>query len=266
MIRVLLRPRMLALHALGVVAVLIAYVLGQWQIDAWLQHRIDRTAELADLPPVPITDVLGPDDAFPEDGVGRPVQVTGEWLPADTILLRDRLHEDDLGFWQVVPVAVCDQDCTDASAIPVVVGWSPSEDTVPAAPQGRVELTGWLQPAEPESGVDDDLTDDVLAGLRTPDLLERMDRDLYTGYVILDEPAAARGDSIAVTPDSLPEAPFTTSIRNLFYGIEWWFFGLFAAYMWVRWSRDEIERSRRPVVREVPAEPEPSPAPLPSKP
>jgi surfeit locus 1 family protein len=29
-----------------------------------------------------------------------------------------------------------------------------------------------------------------------------------------------------------------TGLRNLLYALEWWFFGLFAAFIWWRWVTD----------------------------
>jgi hypothetical protein len=31
-----------------------------------------------------------------------------------------------------------------------------------------------------------------------------------------------------------------TAARNLFYAIEWWIFGGFAVFIWVRWCRDSL--------------------------
>jgi surfeit locus 1 family protein len=45
-----------------------------------------------------------------------------------------------------------------------------------------------------------------------------------------------------VTPDALPEPDAFTSLRNLFYALEWVVFGGFALFLWWRWSRDELDR------------------------
>ena len=80
----------------------------------------------------------------------------------------------------------------------------------------------------------------MLPTLRIADLLQRVDRDLYGGYVILDSPAAARGGpgrghaGLAARPAAF------TALRNLLYGIEWWIFGGFAVFLWWRWCRDEV--------------------------
>ena len=40
-----------------------------------------------------------------------------------------------------------------------------------------------------------------------------------------------------------------TGIRNLLYAIEWWFFGLFAAFIWWRWVTETT--AEVPVVEEA---------------
>jgi hypothetical protein len=39
--------------------------------------------------------------------------------------------------------------------------------------------------------------------------------------------------------DQLPEVGRFTALRNLLYAVEWWFFGAFAVFVWVRWLREE---------------------------
>jgi cytochrome oxidase assembly protein ShyY1 len=238
---------MFVLHVPAVLAVIAAVLLGNWQLGAWQTHREDRAAELADATPVPLEDVLGPDDPFPGDGVGRPVTTTGRWLPDAAVLVSGREHDGRDGYWVVVPFLTCrgeDPACAGAAAIPVVVGWSGTADETPPAPSGPSQVVGWLQPGEAAAGPDTDPDDRVLPALRVADLLQRVDEDLYGGYVILRTPAADRGELAAVTPDSLPEAPTSTALRNLLYGIEWWLFAGFAVFLWWRWSRDEIVAAR----------------------
>jgi cytochrome oxidase assembly protein ShyY1 len=194
-----------------------------------------------------LEDLLGPDDPFQGNGVGRPVTTSGHWLPAGTVLVSGRLQHGQEGFWQVVPLLTCGSaatGCPEPSAIPVVVGWSASSEGLPPPPTGSADVVGWLQPGEAEAGPDDNPDDDVIPALRVADLLQRVDQDLYGGFVILRTPAAARAGLEAVTPDSLPEAPTSTALRNLLYGIEWWLFGGFAVFLWWRWTRDEVQAAR----------------------
>ena len=202
---------MLLLHALALVALVAAGALGWWQVGAWQEHRDDKADSLRNAAVVPLDEVLGPDDPFPGGDVGRPVEVTGEWMPGSTVYVDD---------WVVTPVLTA-----SGSAVLVVRGSTPTE-TAPV-PSGKVTLEGWLQP----TGV-----------VRVADILQTMDEDLYGGYVIARAPVEA-GLS-PVTPDQLPKPSAFTSLRNLLYGLEWWVFGAFAAFLWWRWCRDEIERVR----------------------
>ena len=243
----LTRPSMFLLHLPAVLAVVAAVLLGNWQIDAWQMHREDRAAALADAEPVPLEDVLGADEVFPADGVGRPVTLAGRWLPEDTVQISDRVHGGEEGFWQVVPVLTCGSSstgCPEPAAMPVVLGWTPTLADPPPPPSGQLQLTGWLQPGEASAGPDPDLTDTVLPALRIADLLQRVDQDLYGGFVILDKPAELRDGLVAVTPESLPDPPTSTALRNLLYGVEWWFFAGFAVFLWWRWTKDEVAAAR----------------------
>ena len=247
--RALLSPQLLALHVLGVLAVGTAGWLGWWQVTAWQEQRVDRALQLADEQPRPLSEVLGPDDPFPGQHVGRPVVVDGAWLPGSTVYVSDRRPDSeaaDDGFWQVAMLSACADGavCDQASAVPVVLGWTESPETGTSAPSGAVEVTGWLQPAE-QGSADTDPADDVVPSLRSVDLLTLTDRDLYSGYVILGSPATARGGLLPVTPESLPDPPPSTALRNLLYGLEWWVFAGFAAFLWWRWSRDAIQAARR---------------------
>lgn len=242
---------MFLLHVPAVAAVVAAVLLGNWQLGAWQMHREDRSAELADADPVPLQDVMGPDDVFPADGVGRPVTLAGEWRPDSVVYVADRVLDGDDGFWMVVPLVTCggpesvsESGCADPASMPVVTGWTAEVEDAPGPPTGDAEVTGWLQPGEGAEEPDADPADRVLPSLRIAELLQRVDEDLYGGYVILESPAEARSGLSAVTPDSLPEAPTSTALRNLLYGIEWWLFAGFAVFLWWRWTKDEVDAMR----------------------
>src|SRR4051812_19307414 len=244
-LHVLTRPSMFVLHVAAVAAVALAIWLGQWQVGAWQEHRQDRTAEISDAPPRPLADVMAPDQPFPASAQGHPVTVSGRWLPDSTVYVADRPHRDRTGFWMVTPLSTCPAGtCGHPSAIPVVLGWTGAVEQAPAPPTGSADLTGWLQPGEAAGDPDPDPEDDVVPALRIAELLQRVDRDLYSGFVILESPAALRDGLAAVTPQSLPKPPAFTALRNLLYGIQWWFFGGFAVFLWWRWCRDEVEAAR----------------------
>jgi surfeit locus 1 family protein len=252
-VRRLLTPRLSALHLLGVVATTTAVLLGLWQYDAWQAGRATEARDLASARPVPLDSVLGPDAPFPAADVGRPVSFTGRWLPESTLLVADREHGDRTGRWLVTPVAVCAgrEGCEAAPAILVVRGWLPREEPAPPPPTGTVGLTGWLQPGEGRGLPDPDPRDRQLPELRIASAIQHVDRDLYGGYVIArdgdrgqPQRSSTTGRLEAVTPASLPEPASSTSLRNLLYALQWWVFAGFAAFLWWRWVRDELDAER----------------------
>lgn len=227
-------PRLWGAHLVGLVCVTIAVGMGVWQYDAWQQRRAAEQVDLTKEEPLPLQEVMGPDDPFPRAGLGRPVDVAGTWLTEGTVLVSDR--EDaagENGLWVVTPLT---DGGADDPAIPVVRGWVPSGtdlDAVPA-PGSSGAVTGWLQPVD-GGAVDDDPTDDVYPQIRTADLVQRVDVDLYGGYVVAEEPTPGLEPA---TLDQLPEVGAFTALRNILYAIEWWVFALFAAYIWLRYVRD----------------------------
>jgi cytochrome oxidase assembly protein ShyY1 len=203
--------------------------LGWWQLEAWQARRDAEARDLTTLTPVALDDVMGSDDPFPGDQVGRPVDVTGEWLREGSFTVSGRVQDGRDGYWAVSPLALAGTD----TAVLVVRGWSPEAEV--EAPSGPAELTGWLQPPEGTGAVDDDPDDDVVPQLRIADAVQRVDADLYGAYVVAQEPAAGLE---AADLESLPEVGRFTALRNLLYATEWWFFGAFAAFIWWRWVRD----------------------------
>lgn len=257
--RPLLAPRLIGAHLLVVAAVGTAGLLGYWQYDAWQERRAAEQVDRTLLEPVPLTEVMGPDDTFPGDQVGRPVRVAGSWLPDATVYVADREHAGADGYWVVTPLT---QGDAAAPALPVVRGWVADVDEAPAPPTGTAELVAWLQPTEGTGRTDPDPTDDVLLQIRIGDLVQHVDQDLYGAYGIVDPAATATNPGTdGLEPadlEQLPEVDRFTGIRNLLYALEWWVFGGFALLIWWRYVRD--------VTADSTSRPAPDDDPVPSKP
>ena len=216
-------------HLLVLVLFGAAVLLGSWQYDAGRAEREAAALDLTRSEPVELSTVLGPDDPFPAPSVGQPVSLSGQWVPEATVFV-----ERTDGYWVVTPLAV---GGAGRPALPVVRGTSPEPRAAPVS--GSVELTGWLQPGEGTGAVDDDPTDDVLPQLRLADLVQRVDQDLYSGYAVATEPTPGLA---AASLEQLPETDRFTGARNFFYALEWWVFGAFAVFLWVRYLLDEARR------------------------
>lgn len=243
---VLLRPRYWPIHLFAIAAMAAAVGLGLWQYDAWSSKRVSEARDLTRLDPVPLAEVLGPDDPFPGSAVGRPVEVSGTWLPESTVYVEPRTNPDgEVGVWAVTPLLI-DPEAIDGaeSALLVVRGWAADVSDVPAPPEGEASLVGWLQPPEGTGDVDTDPTDDVLPQLRIADAIQHVDVDLFGAYAVFDpdEPATNAGDTGLVPAGlaELPDAGRFTALRNVLYALEWWVFAVFALIVWIRWMRDEL--------------------------
>ena len=101
--------------ALALVLVGIAGWLGLWQYDAWQAHRDAEARDLTDVTPVPLTDVMGSDDPFPGQDVGRPVEMSGEWIDGG-FWVRDRTLGGPDGFWAVAPSRSATPPCSSYAA------------------------------------------------------------------------------------------------------------------------------------------------------
>ena len=178
----LLAPRYWANHLLLVVLLVAAAWLGLWQYDGWQARRDAEARDLTQVAPIPLADAIGPDDPFPGDLVGQPVEVQGSWVNG-TYKVSGREHEGRDGYWVVGVVQVGD------SLLPVVRGWEATPSVAEREPQpfGATDLVGWLQPSEGKLATDDDPTDNVLPQLRVADLAQSFDEDLYGAYVVVSD-------------------------------------------------------------------------------
>ena len=230
------RPGLLAEAAAALLTLVLLGVaawLGYWQYDAWQERRVAEARDVTQVDPVPMTDLIGPDDAFPGRQLGRPVTVAGSWLDGG-FWVADREHEGRPGYWAVTPLAVADDE-----AVLVVRGWAAEPDDALLTATGEAEVVGWLQPPEGSSAVDDDAGDDVFPEIRVADAVQRVDADLYSAYVVTDPDRTEVTDALEPAElDSLPPAGRFTALRNLLYALEWWIFGGFAVFIWWRWRMD----------------------------
>lgn len=220
-------------HLAGLASIAAATGLGIWQYDAWQARRVAESVSITNETPRPITDVIGSDQPFPANDVGRPVEVLGTWIGSGTVMVSDRLHDGVRGYWVVTPVSV---GPPTSPAIPVVRGWVADLDQVPAPPTGQVVLDGWLQPPEGTGVVDDNPDDDVIPQVRIADLIQHVDQDLYGAYLVAQEPTEGLQQ---VDIEQVPQVDQFTGLRNILYAIEWWLFALFAAFIWLRHVREE---------------------------
>ncbi|MGJ9413938.1 SURF1 family protein [Aeromicrobium sp. CF4.19] len=235
-LRLWLRPGMLGLHVLLVVAVSACVAGGLWQLGSYERQQSQERVERAALAPVPLAEAWGPDEPFTTDQDQRRVQVTGTFAPtAEQVWIAGRTQEGGDGFWLVAPLVV--QGGQDA--LLVVRGFSAQVADPPAVPEGTLDVEGVLLPSEGEGTPLD--ADRVASTLRVPSLLNDLARPLYPGYAIA---TTDTGAGLALAEEPEPDVSWTVGLNNLAYALQWWAFALFAVFMWWRMCTDQVADAR----------------------
>jgi cytochrome oxidase assembly protein ShyY1 len=223
-----LNPRALGLGAVGLVLIALMTWLGLWQFSVYDNHQhAEAQAALAE-PEVPLDSLIGPDDAFPSDGVSRPVQVTGTYLAGDQIYIRHLPGSPDQ-YAVATPLLTA-----SGSAIMIVRG--SSETPSAAVPTGRVTVSGILEPATAISRPPN--AAGITDGLSISSLVDAVEPDLYSGYVLLRSSNPEQSPPLASVAPQLPDPSRWAGLRNLLYACQWWVFAMFVVFMWWRMTGD----------------------------
>lgn len=218
----LLTPRGLGLTALALVAVGVMVVLGLWQLGVYDDHQHDDAVAALEREPVPLDDLVGPDDGLTSSDVGRPVEVSGRYDVAGQFYVRGfEGAGDDLAV--VTPLVT-----SSGAAVLVVRGAGDVADAQP--PSDTVTVTGVLEASDAGASPLDDsrMTD----GISIAALVSSVDTDLYAGYAIAADSDPA--DTLRAIAPPEPDASQWAGIRNLLYAVQWWLFACFAVFMWWR--------------------------------
>lgn len=256
MLRTALQPKWFGAFVLAVAFAVACLLLGSWQLnEARAEGRAKALEEAAALPVLPITEVVQPQSAFPDDGSTRPVTAVGEYASAGQVLIADRRLDGVSGYWVVTPLIV---DATGAR-LAVLRGFVTDPDAAPQPPTGTLEVAGGLAPSEsPTSGAG--LPAGVLRSIDLSILINTWDAEVYNAFVF------ATGESQGGAPlpaSGLERVPPPTgaqaelNIKNAMYAIQWWVFAAFGFFLWWRMVRqahqeqtDDASTADQPMTRQ----------------
>lgn len=234
-----LRPGMIGLHVLLVVAVSVCVAGGVWQYGSYEREQSDEQVARAALDPVPLATAWEPDQPFTTEQDHRRVEVTGRFAPtADQLWVSGREQDGEDGFWLLAPLVVEGQD----ASLLMVRGFAPagtSLETLPPVPEGSVTVDAVLRPGQGEGGPLDDQR--VTGAVRIPALLNDLARPLYSGFGIALTPTGA---DLPLAAPPAPEVAWTVGLTNLAYAFQWWVFALFSVFMWWRMCTDQVAQRR----------------------
>lgn len=230
----------------ALVVVVLAYAtwwLGEWQwhrlADRKTSNAIVRTNEAA--PPVPATQVLAaPGQTLDQDSEWRKVTATGTYDATGTVIIRYR--DDDhgqSGVDVVVPLMTA-----DGTAVIVDRGFLPTDATpqtpsdVPPPPSGQVSVTGYAR-ADGDGG-STDVSSQSARAVSAVKIGQALDLRTRGGFVqaISESPAAATSLGAGGLPD-------LTNGPHFFYALQWWFFGVLAAFGFFYLAWDERTNGKR---------------------
>ena len=221
-------PRWLGLAAIAVAIMVGCVGLGRWQWDR--TQNILKAERASQGVAVPVGELMGVGEPLPDESIGRPVTATGSYLPAEQVLVLQRVWHDKAGIWVLTPMQLA-----DGSIVGVLRGWLPSESSPGVQPpSGRVTVTGIMHPNE--RFYPDAVTDAGTAVSISSDRLSAVwGSSTRSGYVMLtssspsEQPAPLPADPTVQTAD----VPFP--LQNFFYAFQWWIFAGFVLVVYGRW-------------------------------
>jgi surfeit locus 1 family protein len=246
MLQMMLRPRwvLALLLALGIAAGFA--LLGQWQLDRAVEQAVVQERPTEEVRP--LADVAEPDGPTEQAATGQRVEVSGTFVPGDTVIVEGRLNDGVAGYWPVAHLEVTD---ATPGGLPVALGWAADLESAQEAAErfdagagDAVTVVGRFLPSEAPVVPDDDADPFSMTTVAVAQLInvwaDYDDRPVYFAYVTATEPVA--GLEAIVSPP--PEVTAELNWLNVFYAIEWVVFAGFAIFLWYRLVRDAVERER----------------------
>jgi cytochrome oxidase assembly protein ShyY1 len=213
------------------VAIVACVVMGLWQLGVYGSKHEDAAEVARAAAPVDLLTVWGPDAPFTADLTERRVWVRGEFT-GDQFLIRRGAER----YWVVAPLRVAGTK----SMLLIVRGSTGDRHASPDRPEGMVTFRAILQPGEErDDGHAFDPATGVYGSVSIPQLANVLRGDLFSGFALTDATGVNAGLEPVAPPD--PHVSWMVGLRNLAYALQWWVFGLFAAFMWWRMARDAVD-------------------------
>jgi cytochrome oxidase assembly protein ShyY1 len=240
--RFLLSARWLGFLALTLAAAAVMVLLGNWQLSRYheraaINQRIDSSARIS---PVPVGEALpAPGGAAGTAGHAPPagaawtrVTVAGRYDDTNTILIRGRTVDSQVGFEVVTPLLLA-----DGTALLVDRGWIPPADGsamtpphVPPAPADQVTTIGRVHLSESRPAAID-RSDGRLETRRisVPRIATKLPYPVYGAYLLLDEQTPPADQAFSAIP-----VEHENDWQNGGYVIQWWLFAgmTLCAFVW----------------------------------
>ncbi len=208
----------------------------QWARRAETAAENQRVERNYDAEAVPIDEVLPRLDAWDDDDEWTRVELRGEYLGDETVLVRNRVLGGTPGFEQLVPFRLDDGTVVvvDRGWLPVGNGEHSVPDVVPAPPEGEVTVIARLRGSEPELP-GRTAPEGQISSIDVPAIVAGLGGDAYTGaYAVV----GSEDPSVEPMPAAAPR-PEEDEGMHLSYALQWIAFGVlaFVGLLWA-WRRE----------------------------
>jgi cytochrome oxidase assembly protein ShyY1 len=248
--RFALSRRWVGYLALAVAFAIACTFLSLWQLARREETRaeIERVDANWESAPRPVGDVLPSLESFDADDKWTPVELTGQYLADEQLLVRGRPFNGGAGFDVLVPFRL-----DDGTVFIVDRGWLPigneqeAPDAIPAPPSGQVTVVARLKAGEPTIA-GRSAPEGQVATINLPTIAGIIDEPTYTGaYGLLasEDPAPATRPTATPRPEA-DEGP------HLSYAFQWLVFAImgFIGLAWAIRQEYRIRNADDPDERE----------------
>ena len=229
-------PRWIGAHV-GILVLMVAFaLLGRWQWDVGhkvapltaAELQIWHTAE-------PVGSVITAADGLDGAKVGQAVEATGTYDSTRQLLVPGRVLDGHQGYYVLAPLVTGPGKDAVLVNRGFIADSGSAAPKIPAAPTGRITVTGWA--AEPESTTGE-VNDNGIAETQTTGTVTAADEIQYIspaelvnqwpyrlsdGYVTATDSASLSG-GLQLIPGPLPIHGTSWDLLNVCYAFQWWLF------------------------------------------
>jgi surfeit locus 1 family protein len=225
-LRRLLTPKWVAAHVVVVALAVLFISLGFWQLGRLEERRLENAVGESrfDDDPQDFETLLQGSGDDEESLEFRRATFTGQFQPADEVLIRSQVYQAVAGFHVITPLVG-----EDGKAVLVNRGWVPLDaDEVPvlaaSPPEGPVTVTGWVRPAQTRGALGpSDPAGGRLVTMSRVDI-DRIQQQIP--YELAPVYLSALDDPEGELPVPAPGPTFDDEGPHLGYAIQWFSFAL----------------------------------------
>ena len=231
MFKNLIKPRWIALTLFLLILIYLFIQLSNWQFDRYDQRvlRNESTNVALSLAPKKIDST----SQMTNLKQWEKVELIGNYLSDQSKLVRKQYLENNLGFWVITPFKI-----QNGENILVNRGWIPigssasSNQSIPLAPVGTVNLEGYLQPFNESITQPKDLP---LSQVNTIDY-NYFESEIANNFYVQLAKSSPMDNQVAIIP--LPEL---SNGPHFSYAIQWILFALLLPIGWYVLLKNETK-------------------------